>query len=115
NYAASQPEQTLKRAFGALELPAVLDAVALPQFHRIRYSLLDLLHGSTQVAARDVALDHNAALHTFAHYEIGAAILLDSRHALERHAPAGRRIEQHFTNAGQHILAFAFAANICIF
>src|SRR5437667_7937767 len=65
--------------------------------------MLNVLNGTTEIASRHVALDNDAALDTFAHDEVGAAVLLDRRHACKRNARAGGRIEEHFTNAAERV------------
>ena len=51
-----------------LELPAVLHEVARRHLNALPDLGFDILHDRTQIAARDVGADHDAALHVLAHH-----------------------------------------------
>jgi hypothetical protein len=73
--------QALVDALQAFKLPSVLDTIALRQLQCLTNPLFNFLNCATQIAPYDIALHHNPALHTLAHDEVRAAILLDVRDA----------------------------------
>jgi len=73
------------------------------QMYRLPVPLLDLLNGAAEIVSRDVALDDNTALDTFAHDEIWAAILLNRCNTRKKDARTGGRVEEHLSNAAKCI------------
>ena len=78
--AQREPEQLTRGLRLALELPSILDVVTLRQPNVLCNARLDVVDHASQIAARHVALHHDAALDVLAHHEIRPAVFLNRRY-----------------------------------